>query len=278
MINDSPLAQAFWKNGRCDDCPVIDMHGHMGRFRGIWFPRDTPEAMIRTMEGAGVRLLCFSHHVSLSVGELANAPAVEAVRKYPHRLRAYMAVNPHYGEAVDQALASWQDYRDVYVGFKLHPSWNRTPLDSPAYEKVLRFASERSLPVLVHTWGDDPVCDAGAVRRAAGRHPDCRLLLAHSLHDRWDEAVKAALDFPNIYLELTAVLDNRGALEKFVSAGLGRRLLFGTDLPWFDPHHGIGAVLSADITDADRRNILHRNAEELLASAGTALYLSVVTW
>jgi predicted TIM-barrel fold metal-dependent hydrolase len=42
-------------------------------------------------------------------------------------------------------------------------------------------------------------------------------------------------------------------------------MLFGTDLPWFSPLQGIGAVLSAEISDDDRRNILHRNADDLLA-------------
>ena len=45
-------------------------------------------------------------------------------------------------------------------------------------------------------------------------------------------------------------------------------MLFGTDLPWFSPLHGIGCVLSAEITDEDRRNILYRNAEKLLAEQG----------
>ena len=76
-----------------------------------------------------------------------------------------------------------------------------------------------------------------------------------------------AREHENLYLELTAVLDDRGAMEKFVAAGLTNQLLFGTDLPWFDPHHGIGAVLSADIVDIDRHNILHRNAEALLGVA-----------
>ena len=96
------------------------------------------------------------------------------------------------------------------------------------------------------------------------------LLLGHSLHGAWGEAVAIARESPNVYLELTAVLDDRGVLELFVAEGLSERLLFGTDLPWFDPHHGIGAVLSAEITDADRHNILHRNAERLLGPSVTS--------
>jgi len=268
MISDSPLAQAFWRDGRVEECPVIDMHGHMGPFSGIWFPRETPEAMIRSMDSAGVRLLCFSHHVSLSVPELSNAPAVEAVRKHPGRLRAYMAVNPHYPRALSEALRNWDEFADVYVGFKFHPPHFKLPLDDAAYEPALAFAEERRLPVLTHTWSDDTYCNAQKVRAVAKRHPELPLLLGHSLSENWAEAIEVAVEHPNVYLELTAVLDDRPALEMFVEAGLQKRMLFGTDLPWFDPHHGIGAVLSAGMTDEDRHDILHRNAEKLLARAG----------
>jgi hypothetical protein len=74
-----------------------------------------------------------------------------------------------------------------------------------------------------------------------------------------------AQDFPNIYLELTAVFDDIGVIEKFVNEAGSERMLFGTDLPWFDPHHAVGVLFSAQISDEDRRNIFYRNAEKLLA-------------
>ena len=43
MISDSPLAQEFWQHGRSDTCPVIDMHGHMGPWYAIHFPRASTE-------------------------------------------------------------------------------------------------------------------------------------------------------------------------------------------------------------------------------------------
>jgi predicted TIM-barrel fold metal-dependent hydrolase len=90
-------------------------------------------------------------------------------------------------------------------------------------------------------------------------------LLGHSCHADWDAAVQLAGDFRNIYLELTALFEDRGVLERFVREAGSERMLFGTDPPWFDPHQAIGALLSADISDVDRHNICHRNAEKLLA-------------
>ena len=42
------------------------------------------------------------------------------------------------------------------------------------------------------------------------------------------------------------------------------KIVFGTDLPWFSTFYYVGAILEADITDEDRRNIFYRNGRRLL--------------
>ena len=42
------------------------------------------------------------------------------------------------------------------------------------------------------------------------------------------------------------------------------KIIFGTDTPWFNHHNYIGALLGAEMSDDDRRNILYRNAQRLL--------------
>ena len=271
MISESRLAEPFWRDGKCAECPVIDMHGHMGPWRGIWFPRPSPEAMVHTMDQAGVRLLCFAHHAALFSPDVGNAAAVEAVRRFPDRLRAYIAVNPHYPDAIARDLQAYDAHRDVFVGIKVLAAYHMMPWNHPAYGPAWRFADERGLLALAHTWGGSTFDGQDMVREVAPKYPNLKLLLGHSLHGSWDDAIALAKEFPHLYLELTAVLDDRGPIEKFVAAGLADRMLFGTDLPWFDPHHGIGALLSADITDEDRHKILHANAEALLATVGVRI-------
>ena len=65
MISPSTVAQEFWENGYAATCPVYDMHGHMGPWPAIYFPRAEPEQMLHSMDQAGVRLLCFSSHEAL---------------------------------------------------------------------------------------------------------------------------------------------------------------------------------------------------------------------
>jgi len=271
MISDSALAREFWARGKSPRCPVIDMHGHMGAHVGSWMPRATPEAMLRTMDGCGVRMLVFCHHYALMAPDIGNRPNIEVVRRYPDRFRAYLGVNFNWPDLVARDLAAFDDHQDVFVGLKFLAGYHCIPWDAPVCAPAWRLADDRQLLVLAHSWGGSAYDGPQQARIIATRYPHLKLLLGHSLHGDWEAAVALAREFPNVYLELTAVLDDRGPLEMFCAAGLSKKLLFGTDLPWFDPHHGIGSVLAAEISDADRHNLLHRNAERLLAGVGVRL-------
>ncbi len=81
------------------------------------------------------------------------------------------------------------------------------------------------------------------------------------MHDDWQEAV--AREYPNTYLELTALLGHRGVVDVLCEGVGSERLPIVTGLPWFDEQHGVGALLSMSISDEDVRNTCHRNAEKL---------------
>ncbi len=265
MIWDSQLASEFLEFGKSASCPIYDMHGHMGTFGPIFFPHAEAAAMIRSMDGCGVKNLVFSHHHALFAPDVGNRASLQAVRQYPDRLKAYCVINPHYPEAVRRDIESFEQNRDAYVGFKFLSDYHEVPVTDAGYRPAWEYANEHELLLLMHTWGKSIYDGAAVVREAVQHYPHVKLLLGHSIHDDWDEAVRLAHDFPNIFLELTAVFDDRGVIEKYVSEVGSQRMLFGTDLPWFDPHHAVGVLLSARISDEDRHNICHRNAEKLLA-------------
>jgi len=264
MIGPSELAREFWECGKSASCPIYDMHGHMGAWSAIYFPRGDVDAMIGTLDECGVRMLVFSHHAALLAPDVGNQASVAAVRRYPERLRAYCVINPNYPAQIEADLASFDSRSDVYVGFKFLPDYHQVPLTDPRCRPAWEYADRRGLLVLTHTWGNSPYDGPAVVREIAERYPRVSLLLGHSLHGDWDAAVALARTYANVYLELTAVFDDRGVIEKFVREAGADRLLFGTDLPWFDPHHAVGVLLSADISDDDRHAICHRNAERLL--------------
>lgn len=262
---NSALAREFWQHGRSSACPIYDMHGHMGHWNAIYFPRSEAEQMIGTMDECSVKMLIFSHHYALMSPDMGNQPSIAAVRRFPDRLRAYCVINPNYPEIAAADLASFEQHRDVFVGFKFLSDYHRVPITDERYRPALEYADNHKLLVLMHTWGGSPYDGPSLVRELAERYQQATFLLGHSCHGEWNAAVALACDFPNLYLELTAVFDDRGALEKFSAEAGSERMLFGTDLPWFDPHQAVGALLSAHLSDDDIHNICHRNAEKLLA-------------
>ena len=45
---------------------------------------------------------------------------------------------------------------------------------------------------------------------------------------------------------------------------MAKKIIYGEDLPWFDPAYGIGRVLFAHIDDEAKTNILRNNILRIL--------------
>ena len=264
--NDSQLAKNFWQYGRDETCPIIDFHGHMGEWMSCYLPRSTPEAMLKTMEQCNLQLILFCGHDSLMMPCLHQKNDIAVVKKYPERFKAYFVINanlPH----LKSELASFTDNPDVFIGIKMLPDYFQKPINDPAYEPFYEYCNDHQMLFLCHTW-DNPVSfynGPGQAEDFVCRYPNVTFIAGHSFHDNWSEAIRLCNTYPNLYLELTAVLDERGPLEIILEKCGSQKLLFGTDLPWFDTHHGIGTILSTDMSDDDRRNIFYRNGQKLLA-------------
>ena len=264
MINSkSKLAQEFWEKGRLDDCYILDFHAHMHYSSVIYFPSASPEKMIETMKRCNTKLTVFCSHFALDYAEFEEEYNLKEAKRFPEYFKAYHAVVPNrtnYKETVERM----EKNRQYYFGFKFHADFHGAPLTNDAYTPFFEYMNANHLPALLHTWGKSENDGADVVKKIAGRYPNAILICGHSFHGDWEYGAEMAKDYPNIYCELTAVMDNRGAIELLCDKVGSERVLFGTDLPWFDTHHGIGAVLSADITDDDMRNIFYRNGEKLL--------------
>ena len=263
MINpESKLAEEFWQKGRAEDCPIFDFHGHMGDDGGLFIPKKSAEDMLDTMDSCNTIMTMFCGHESLFIPTIGVEKDIAVVRKYPHRFKAYHAVVSQYLKP-DEDIGRVRDNPDIFVGFKFLCDYYGYPLSHPIHRPYFEYANKNKLLVLSHTWNS--VNNGGdEIEKVLKDFPDLILIAGHSIHGDWRRAVDLVKKYPNIYLELTAVLDDRGPLELFVKETGSERILFGTDLPWFSTHHGIGAVLSAKIDDEDRRNIFYRNGIRLL--------------
>jgi len=263
MNRHSELAQRFWEHGRLSDCPILDFHGHMFSLAGAFLPAESPEEMLKIMDRANSILLCFVSHKAIMAPAVGTAEDIAVVKRYPDRFKAYHSVMSRYLDA-EKDLREMEENPDVFVGFKFFADYYRVPLSDSRHDPYWEYADKKGLFALVHTWGGSPYDGLKEAERILEKYHNVIFIAGHSFHGHWEGAVELAKRYPNLYLELTAVLDDRGALDLFVDKLGSERILFGTDLPWFATHHGVGAVMSAYITDEDQRNILYRNGKKLL--------------
>ena len=272
--------------------PQRDLAQQMILWRADKAATEPLEAMATGSERALARLhaLCTLDGLgALRAGIVAEALADEhpGVRRHAIRLSESL-VNSH--PALSAALLKLLDDTDPQVRMQLAYSlgeWKDPRAAVALGRMALEYADDRRLLVLVHTWGNSEYDSPLQLESVAARYTHAVFLMGHSGYGDWETSMRVARDLPNVYLELTAVyvahdfamdpaggsvptaagcLQVNGIIEYMVSTAGSKKIVFGTDMPWYSPHYASGAVLFAKIDDDARRDILYGNAEQLLAN------------
>ena len=153
--------------------------------------------------------------------------------------------------------------------------------DDPVLEPYFALAEELDLPTLVHTEGIGPYMPS--FRVAAGnpvhlegvlvRHPKLRLFIENAGYPYRDEMIAMMYQYPQLHGDLSTItwVIPRTAfhdyVQAFVRAGLGKRLMFGSDqMRWPQKiGEGIDAIEKAPfLTEEQKRDILYNNAARFL--------------
>lgn len=166
-------------------------------------------------------------------------------------------------------------------------------LADPLYEPLLALAEQYGLPVGVHTGisspgiSYDPCCRAfrtfygnpQTIEEVLNRHPKLRIDLMHAGWPYTQETIALMSVYPQVYADL-AVIDwiiPRGEfhahLHALMRAGLGKRLMFGSDQMRWPQAIGMaieGVNSTPFLTDEQKADIYCRNAARFLGLTGTA--------
>lgn len=259
------------------------------------FADDRCDELIAQMDGAGIthsvlQVPDFTHALpaTLTIEEILRAHR-EIVARHAGRLTAFAGVDPRWGQdgvmLFERALRDWG-----FRGLKVYPPCGFRP-DDPLLFPFYELCDAHAVPVLVHTGGTTPVLpfetsEPLAVDAAARRFPRVPFVLAHAPVGFTEQCIVLCRFRPNVFLDLSGFHvslqfdGTRQALHALLHAGIGSKILFGTDWP-LSRLHGTQADLVAalagdrgllaDMTDADRDAILGANAHRLLARSATDL-------
>lgn len=163
---------------------------------------------------------------------------------------------------------------------------NGIPPNDPLLEPYFTLAEELDLPVLIHTLGIGPYMPH--FRSSAGNpllledvlisHPKLRLFVENAGYPYKEEIVSMMYQYPQLYADVSTItwVIPRPAfydyLEGLIRAGLGKRLMFGSDqMVWPEK---IGAAVEAIeqapfLTDEQKEDIFYNNAARFLKLENT---------
>jgi uncharacterized protein len=155
------------------------------------------------------------------------------------------------------------------------------PPNAPELEPYYQLAEKHDVPLLIHTAGIGPYVPG--FRVAAGspllledvlvRHPRLRLFVENAGYPYRDQMIAMMKQYPQLHGDVSTItwVIPRTAfydyLETFVRAGLGKRLMFGSDqMRWPEKiGEGIEAIRQAPfLTEEQKRDILYANAARFL--------------
>ncbi len=262
MTNPSALAKEYMEKRKMP-LPIIDAHTHMGRNYGTYMSKCTMDEMVEVMDKENIEMVFCSPHRALYDPIDRDNEIDEAMAKYPDRFRAYSTYNPNYPELylpeIEKVIKT-----PGYLGFKFLPTYHRYALSGENYRPVLEFANKHNLTILSHTWGNnDPHNGPRHIEGIAKEYKNIRFIMGHSAPGELDEAIDVAKKYENVWLDLCDIHRHSGIVDKMVAAIGADRIVFGTDMPWYDPAYGVGSVLFSKISDEDKYKILYKNAKAI---------------
>lgn len=159
-------------------------------------------------------------------------------------------------------------------GIKLHPDYQEVHFHDIRYKRIVDYASELGLIIVVHA-GVDPKCpyDVHCTPAMASElirevMPE-KLVLAHMGGNlMWDEVEEYLLGKP-VYFD-TGVVLGRIPDEQFLSMVRNHgtdKILFGTDSPWAGQKEYLNYLRRLKLSEEEKNQILGKNALRLLGLA-----------
>lgn len=153
--------------------------------------------------------------------------------------------------------------------------------NDPALEPYFELAEELRLPTLIHTLGfGAPLpgfrCASGSplfLEPVLVKHPNLRLYVENAGYPFFAEMTAKMYQYPQLYADvstITWIMPREGFhdyLKALVRAGLGKRLMFGSDQMQWPETIGLAieAIESADfLTVEQKRDIFYNNAARFL--------------
>lgn len=241
---------------------IFDVHGHIGCHAPQQMMDASAGDVVRKMDRLGVSGICVSSIMQLGSDWVAgNEQTRAATEDYPGRIYGYASPNPFYE---DCDLKPYFEPGSGFLGIKIHGNMNgNTALDDPRYDRTYMLANQRHLPILFHAW---ELWEVKCAINVARRYPDAAIILGHTGLRDYDmklEAIEGCRHYDNIYLDTAISGTYDGSMEWIVNKVGADRVLYGSDLTFFECSHTLSQLATSRLSDTEKEKILGLNARPI---------------
>jgi predicted TIM-barrel fold metal-dependent hydrolase len=230
------------------------------------------DLMLQEMAEAGISKGVVVGRNTASIGAVSNAEVHEVVKQFPDRFVAIASVDPinrrDAMRQIEEARALGMTMINMEPGLASEPMY----CDDRRLYPIYAYCEDRNMPVMLMGGGNT----GPNVSYSSPQHIDTVLndfpsLTVISSHGNWpwaNEIIHVAFRRENLYLSPDMYLHNLPGMDEYIKAAnsfLSERFLFGTAYPLTPLVAYTRWFLGLPIGEAAMENILHRNAERLLA-------------
>lgn len=201
-----------------------------------------------------------------------NRLSAEVNDKWEESHVFYMgAIHPdceNYKEILDEVAAM------ELKAIKLHPDYQKTFFDDERYIKIMDYAANKGLGIIVHAGEDiglpNPIhTTPDRVLNVLKHVQPEKLILAHMGGWRmWDEVEEKLVGLPVYFDTAVSLKKDVPHLEneqfvRIVRKHGADKILFGTDCPWDDQKQALMDIDNTSLTAEEKKLILGENANRL---------------
>jgi len=240
---------------------IYDTHTHLGEALHSGRKQDV-DGMLRSMDSHGVDRSLLIPFPVVEDEAAAHDQIAAAVRAHPGRFAGAACLHPHQKRRrfLDELKRCAEEHG--FRVLKLQPQYQPLNVVSERSDFLFEAAVKHGMVVLAHTGTGAPFALPSLFIMPARRFPELPIILGHSGGSVYvGEAIVAASVCPNIHIDVSSLMPHHvGEVLANVSSD---RLMAGSDLPQ-SVEAEIGKILTLDIPDADKKNILWNTARKLI--------------
>jgi predicted TIM-barrel fold metal-dependent hydrolase len=265
------------KGYRIWDSYFTPAYSHPGSDGSSGLITDISRAMPAVRKGEFEKLCYFPH---VGIGTTSDAEfeklirsrpnlTLKAMERWPNLLLGMIQLNANDVSASLDALNRWlRDGPMVGVYFRGGGVGSLTCTHPNFHPLIERIAELRGV-IMQHTWfvtggkQSPGASTPSELAEVAAKFPEQKFVCAHA-GGEWQRGIRAVQSSPNILVETSGFDASAGFIEMAVRELGAERIVFGSHLPSRSLGTELSKVITAEISEADKRLILGENFRKLI--------------